>query len=237
MSLLLPLKVCSYGVRRDSHFCTRFCCITVQIYCDNTVIKTFYRNITACKLYLTIHMTWIKSNWVSILAIIISITAICISYFRVRPLEIDTDRYGILINSFSLMITLLIGWQIINVLTIKDEINKIAKKRIKKAVSTIKSDNAKDYAITHLFLIEQYVRAKNYGFALTILKLLYERLADVQDYTTADDVSASIMPIFDSFSNELDKDKIKQLIPVMEQLRLHSLLTDKILTVCKEIAK
>lgn len=182
-------------------------------------------------------MEWIKKNWISCIAIIFSIIAICVSYFRVGPLKFDTDRYGIIIDSFSVIVTLLIGWQIFNALTIKDQINKIAKKRIKKAVSKIKSDNAKDYAITHLILIQQCVATKNFNFVLTALKLVYDRLEEVQDYSTADDVSFGIMSIFDSFSYELDRDRIKQLIPVMERLSPYSNATDKILTICKDITK
>lgn len=60
---------------------------------------------------------------ISLLAIIISIIALLISWLRCEPLEMDW--MSVLVSILSILVTLLIGWQIYSVLDIKKTVKEI----------------------------------------------------------------------------------------------------------------
>ena len=66
------------------------------------------------------------SNWLSIAAIICSVVAICVS-LPSAP-ELGMDYIGVIVGILSLLVTMLIGWQIYNAVTIekriKDEVDR-----------------------------------------------------------------------------------------------------------------
>lgn len=75
---------------------------------------------------------WIKSYWsncLSIAAIICSVVAICVS-LPSAP-ELGIDYIGVIVGILSLLVTMLIGWQIWNVIAIdkkvKDEVKQVSK--------------------------------------------------------------------------------------------------------------
>ncbi len=61
-----------------------------------------------------------KNNWVSLLALLVSIIALMLSY-RVIPVDFK-DYWGFVLGLLTLLVTMLIGWQIYNSLEIKDQI-------------------------------------------------------------------------------------------------------------------
>lgn len=66
---------------------------------------------------------WIKSYWsncLSITAIICSLVAICVS-LPSAP-ELGIDYIGVIVGILSLLVTMLIGWQIYNVIAIDKKI-------------------------------------------------------------------------------------------------------------------
>ena len=66
---------------------------------------------------------WIKSYWsncLSIAAIICSVVAICVS-LPSAP-ELGIDYIGVIVGILSFLVTLLIGWQIYNAVTIEKRI-------------------------------------------------------------------------------------------------------------------
>lgn len=74
---------------------------------------------------------WAKSYWsncLSIVAIVCSIVAICISLPTNKSLGID--YIGVIVGILSFLVTMLMGWQIYNAVTIeqkiKDEVNRIS---------------------------------------------------------------------------------------------------------------
>lgn len=74
----------------------------------------------------------IKSYWsncLSIAAIICSVVAICVS-LPSAP-ELGIDYIGVIVGILSLLVTMLIGWQIWNVIAIdkkvKDEVKQVSK--------------------------------------------------------------------------------------------------------------
>lgn len=80
---------------------------------------------------------WIKSYWsncLSIAAIICSVVAICVS-LPSAP-ELGIDYIGVIVGILSLLVTMLIGWQIYNAIVIekkiKDEVKLVEKSFQKK---------------------------------------------------------------------------------------------------------
>lgn len=66
-----------------------------------------------------------KNNWVSLLALLVSIVALMLSY-RVVPVDFK-DYWGFVLGVLTLLVTILIGWQIYNSLEIKDQLDSTKK--------------------------------------------------------------------------------------------------------------
>lgn len=88
---------------------------------------------------------WIKSYWsncLSITAIICSLVAICVS-LPSAP-ELGIDYIGVIVGILSLLVTMLIGWQIYNAIIIekkiKDEV-KLIEKSFQKEIQAIKDES------------------------------------------------------------------------------------------------
>ncbi|WP_221660848.1 hypothetical protein [Bacteroides xylanisolvens] len=83
-----------------------------------------------------------KKNWISWLALALSIAAICFSGFRMEPVTFGIDRYNFSIDVLSLLVTLLIGWQVINVISFEKRIKKIISNEIEKVENQIENRQA-----------------------------------------------------------------------------------------------
>ena len=85
---------------------------------------------------------WIKSYWsncLSIAAIICSVVAICVS-LPSAP-ELGIDYIGVIVGILSLLVTMLIGWQIWNTIAIEKKIKaetKTVSKSFDKEIKTTK---------------------------------------------------------------------------------------------------
>lgn len=67
---------------------------------------------------------WAKSNWgncTSLIAIAMSVTAICLSLPTEKPIGID--YMGVLVGILSILVTILVGWQIWSAISIEKKIN------------------------------------------------------------------------------------------------------------------
>lgn len=124
----------------------------------------------------------IKSYWsncLSIAAIICSVVAICVSLPSVP--ELGIDYIGVIVGILSLLVTMLIGWQIYNVITIdkkiRDEVNK-AKSSFIKEIEVIKDSSyialQKLQFKTELINLNSYMSKGNFGQAIESLKSLLD---------------------------------------------------------------
>ena len=66
-----------------------------------------------------------RNCWVSILALVISVIALMLSY-RVAPIDFK-DYWGVVLGTLSLLVTLLIGWQIYGSLEMEKQMKDIRK--------------------------------------------------------------------------------------------------------------
>ena len=115
----------------------------------------------------------------SIAAIICSVVAICVSLPSVP--ELGIDYIGVIVGILSLLVTMLIGWQIYNVITIdkkiRDEVNK-AKSSFIKEIEVIKDSSyialQKLQFKTELINLNSYMSKGNFGQAIESLKSLLD---------------------------------------------------------------
>lgn len=125
---------------------------------------------------------WIKSYWsncLSITAIICSLVAICVSLPSAPNLGMDYT--GVIVGILSLLVTMLIGWQIWNVIAIdkkiRDEVNK-AKSSFIKEIEVIKDSSyialQKLQFKTELINLNSYMSKGNFGQAIESLKSLLD---------------------------------------------------------------
>lgn len=100
-----------------------------------------------------------KDTWslgLSIIAVIISTLSLCAAFYRTPTLGIDYQ--GIIVGILSLLITILIGWQIYNVICIDSKIKSSLKKAIDDQYKIIdkRTEAAKEEAVgTSLFNVGQ----------------------------------------------------------------------------------
>ena len=64
-----------------------------------------------------------KKYWTQAFSLLFSLAALCISYFRCEPLEVNW--VGVIVGILAILITLLIGWNIYSAINAKDRISKI----------------------------------------------------------------------------------------------------------------
>ena len=96
---------------------------------------------------------FMKNNTLSIIAIIIAIIAIIITLCARCNDGWDFDLYGALIGILSLLVTLLLGWQIFNHLSFEEKLNKRTDGEIQKAKDLIYEENRNNINIAKYKLI------------------------------------------------------------------------------------
>lgn len=89
-------------------------------------------------------------NWISLIALILSIISLCFSGIRMEPVTFGIDRYNFSIDVLSLLVTLLIGWQVINVISFEKRMKKIVDNEIVKLKKHIEYKSVKSEAGIHL---------------------------------------------------------------------------------------
>lgn len=97
-------------------------------------------------------INWLKKNWLSVIAVILSVVAISYAHFKIEPMHLSIDRYSFMLDALALLVTILIGWQIYNVIAIdtkiKNEIEK-AKTEINKYITEQKNKNLYSINMVH----------------------------------------------------------------------------------------
>lgn len=116
---------------------------------------------------------------ISFIAIIFSITAICIAYTHTKPL--NWDIAGVLVSILSMLVTVLIGWQIYNVITIDNRMKSIMNERlVDLAVCT---NNAIKLAQIELqtLMMDGYLGDGNFKMLLRSAIKNVDRLIEIKD--------------------------------------------------------
>ena len=134
---------------------------------------------------------WIKSYWsncLSIAAIICSVVAICVS-LPSAP-ELGIDYIGVIVGILSLLVTMLIGWQIWNTIAIEKKIKaetKTVSKSFDKEIKDInnRSTDALQKILYKAELIELrlHLSKNEYESAIESLKLLFYYATLINDPT------------------------------------------------------
>ena len=125
---------------------------------------------------------WIKSYWsncLSIAAIICSVVAICVS-LPSAP-EVGIDYIGVIVGILSLLVTMLIGWQIWNVIAIdkkiRNEVNK-ARSSFVKETEVIKDSSyialQKLQFKTELVNVESYMSNSSFDRVVESIRTLLD---------------------------------------------------------------
>ena len=144
---------------------------------------------------------WIKSYWnncLSIAAIICSVVAICVS-LPSAP-ELGMDYIGAIVGILSLLVTMLIGWQIWNVIAIdkkvKDEVKQVSKS-FAKDIKEIKDES--EISTKKILYKAEYIELKfqlsKYDLrGITIcLKAMVEHAISINEPYFFSDVAAKIL--------------------------------------------
>ncbi len=112
-----------------------------------------------------------KNTIINIITLGVSISALCVSYCRAEPFEIEL--VGVLATILSMLVTILIGWNIYSFIEVKKINKKIKKERRKQEI-----ENYKNLSLLHLSIALPYAKigvpATRINYDLNILKsILY----------------------------------------------------------------
>lgn len=148
---------------------------------------------------------WIKRNIIGLLAIIVSIAAIVVTLTYKQPITVDW--LGALVGILSLLVMMLIGWNIYSVIDlnkVKDdtkEINEGIESRINKIESKVKADMTYEMLLISNFYQSINVRSLEDSLACGFRN--FEMLSD-------DNIAKSLWRewILSSFISLVDKDKV-----------------------------
>jgi hypothetical protein len=123
-----------------------------------------------------------KENWIlglSISAILVSVTSLCV--ICIRNNELNMDWYGVLIGILSLLVTLLLGWQIYNAVTMESRLSKMTesvKKEFKKVIDCAEKET--EIKILHTTSVA-FTASKNYELALDFIIKAIASSSDLED--------------------------------------------------------
>lgn len=107
-----------------------------------------------------------KTNKFAICAFALSIIAICLTFFRITPLEFSNDIYlGLLATFIGIAVTMLIGYQIFNAIDIKKEV--LEQKKITEELRVMNAEISKT--------IKKQENETNEGFDIISAMITYNK--------------------------------------------------------------
>lgn len=197
---------------------------------------------------------WIKSYWsncLSIAAIICSIVAICVS-LPSAP-ELGFDYIGVIVGILSLLVTMLIGWQIYNVIAIdkkiRDEVNK-AKGSFIKEIEAIKDDSyielQKLQFKTELVNVNSYMSNNSFDQAIESIRSLLDGAIAIDEVDFLRETATVIISTKERLNNilsfpgqreELDKVYKEIVQNVLAHLSGNDTLVPYLIDILQEINK
>lgn len=99
------------------------------------------------------------------IAILISITSLCFSFFRCEPME--ADWIGILVGILCSLVTVLIGWQIYSIIDFKERAKELI--QIKENLNLLSDGVSQAASVSYWALFTMFDKNKEYQGAITSL--------------------------------------------------------------------
>lgn len=154
----------------------------------------------------------------SAIAITFSITAICTAYTNAKPLSWDIA--GTLVGILSMLATILIGWQIYNVITIDKKMRDIMNGRL--ADLAVCTKNAIKLAQIELqtSMMDGYLGDGNFKMLLRSAIKNIDRLIEIKDSTNSQKFVNILIQMYNikNIRNNIDAKETKQLAEKVKKL-------------------
>lgn len=154
----------------------------------------------------------------SLIAIILSITAICISYVHAKPLSWDIA--GVFVGILSMLVTILIGWQIYNVITIDHRMKSIMNERLSDLA--VHTKNAIKLAQIELqtSMMDGYLGDGNFKMLLRSAIKNVNRLIEIKDSNNSQIFVHILIEMYKikDIKNNIDAKETKQLAEKVKEL-------------------
>ena len=134
-------------------------------------------------------------KWASIVSLTFSIIALCTTCYREGP-KLDFDYMGVIVAVFSLLVTLLIGYQIYNTIEINTKISKFENKT--KRITEKTKTEVKYYCKSYLAFIKAEEQHKNGEYESSLYSATYSLIdgwksIDKEPYGAAKDLLMCIV--------------------------------------------
>lgn len=166
------------------------------------------------------------SIWISSLALVISIATLLIFWVRFEPFTLDSNGFfGWVTCVFALLVTILVGWQIFNVISINKQVDdkvqsmQIQTNLIKESIFSMFDKEKKDlqrvmdrkdielfYAIS-MIMVNRFSKSKNYQIKISYLVLALNAAVQLNSKERVDTILSTL-------SNSL---QLKESIDSMDQ--------------------
>lgn len=124
---------------------------------------------------------------ISIIAIALSFIAIGIVIFKHYPrTDLDFDYLGLIVGILAFLVTVLLGWQIINVITIRREMRKIVKISIRRSKKKILRNVTLSFTQAIMNNLMCYYQLKDWKTLFILMKSLVSYIVELNDKELAE---------------------------------------------------
>lgn len=169
-----------------------------------------------------------KENWAIIIsgvAIVISIIAICVAC--PHKVELGFDYQGVIVAILSLLVTVLLGWQIYNAIYIKESLKKEVAQSLKEMVALERINLLKSQLNTLYGLHEGAIMARDINYTLSTLDVMMDLAIDINDKDTANRIINKIPKLYNLLLKyELRKEQKDKYNELRQKIKEFSKITE-----------
>lgn len=159
------------------------------------------------------------------IAIVISIIAICV--VCPHKAELGFDYQGIIVAILSLLVTILLGWQIYNAIYIKESLKKEVEVSLKGMVALERINLLKSQLNTLYGLHEGALIAGDINYMMSTLDIMMDIAIDLNDKVIADRIINKIPKLYDIMSMlELKKEQKNKYNELRQKIKEFSKITE-----------
>lgn len=166
-----------------------------------------------------------KENW----ALILSVFAFCFSAYAALACDkrIEADWMGILVGILALLVTVLIGWQIYNVVYLEHKIKQLVRNDTMKVEQDMRKGVRNAAIQSNLLMAISYLKVRNWHMLIITFDVLMRDIINNEDKEKAKEIIDMIISL-DVFKGLMSEKDIKDLKGLEKRAKGLGKLTDRV---------
>lgn len=169
-----------------------------------------------------------------IIAILLSTASLIISFIRIEP--VTWDGLGVLAGILSILVTLLLGWQIFYAIDIEKRMQAIVKREALKTKDEIANVLQKyvinNNIISNIESLKYYITNRQWSRVASLYSRLIDDYIKIKDIGNLENVIDNVEDLYKTHKNEIQEFQLNELI---ESLKKSISISDKALNLLCEM--